>query len=96
MKLRLSDAEIQHLKAFLEKFEDCEKLSEREYVLDLYDNEKPVSMNFVFVKGGIGIDGAAELLYSEPDDGFYIGESSEHVLCLHGARDARRGQGQPS
>lgn len=85
MKLRLSDAEIQHLKAFLEKFEDCEKLSEREYVVDLYDNEKPVSMNFVFVKGGIGIDGAAELLYSEPDDGFYIGQRIEDAAEVRAA-----------
>lgn len=85
MKLRLNDAEIQHLRAFLEKFEDCEKLSEREYVVDLYDNEKPVSMNFVFVKGGIGIDGAAELLYSEPDDGFYIGQRIEDAAEVRAA-----------
>lgn len=85
MKLRLNDAEIQHLKAFLEKFEDCEKLSEREYVVDLYDNARPVSMNFVFVKGGIGIDGAAELLYSDEEDGFYIGERIEDAAEVRSA-----------
>ena len=77
MRLRLNEQEIEQLKAFLAEFPDCEKLSEREYVVDLYDNKKPVSMNFVFVKGGIGIDGAAELLYSEEDRGYYMGERIE-------------------
>lgn len=85
MKLRLTDAEINHLKAFLEDFADCEKLSEREYVLDLYDNEQPVSMNFVFVKGGIGVDGAAELLYSEADRGFYMGKRIEDANAVRAA-----------
>ena len=58
MKLKLSEAELNHLNAFLDQCPDCERLSAREVVLDLYDNELPVSMNFVFVKGGIGIDGS--------------------------------------
>ena len=77
MRLRLNENELAALKAFLAENPDCEKLSEREYVVDLYDNEKPVSMNFVFVKGGIGVDGAAELLYSEEDRGYYMGERIE-------------------
>ena len=85
MKLRLSDAELAHLNAFLDQCPDCERLSAREVVLDLYDNERPVSMNFVFVKGGIGIDGAAELKYSEADDGYYMGERIEDVACVRAA-----------
>lgn len=85
MKLRLSDAELAHLNAFLDACPDCERLSSREVVLDLYDNERPVSMNFVFIKGGIGIDGAAELLYSEADDGYYMGERIEDVACVRAA-----------
>ena len=85
MRLRLNDNELSSLKAFLAEYPDCEKLSEREYVVDLYDNEKPVSMNFVFVKGGIGVDGAAELLYSEADKGYYMGERIEDPQQLRAA-----------
>jgi len=85
MKLKLTDAEIAHLNAFLDQCPDCERLSAREVVLDLYDNELPVSMNFVFVKGGIGIDGAAELKYSEADDGYYMGERIEDVQQVRAA-----------
>ena len=77
MRLKLNEAELNHLNAFLDQCPDCERLSAREVVLDLYDNETPVSMNFVFVKGGIGVDGAAELLYSEADKGYYMGERIE-------------------
>ena len=77
MKLRLNEAEIARLQAYLDSNPDCERLSKREAVLDLYDAETPMSMNFVFVKGGIGIDGAFVLEYSEEDDGWYLGERIE-------------------
>ena len=60
MRLRLKDEELAHLKAYLEQCPDSEYLSAREVVLDLYEIERPISINFVFVKGGIGVDGAAE------------------------------------
>ena len=85
MRLRLNDAELQHLNAFLENCPDCERLSAREVVLDLYDNEPPVSMNFVFVKGGIGVDGAVELKYSEEEKGFYMGDRIEDVARVRAA-----------
>lgn len=85
MKLKLSEAELNHLNAYLDQCEDCERLSAREVVLDLYDNEIPVSMNFVFVKGGIGIDGAAELKYSEEDQGYYMGERIEDAEAIRSA-----------
>lgn len=85
MKLKLSEAELNHLNAFLDSCEDCERLSAREVVLDLYDNALPVSMNFVFVKGGIGIDGAAELKYSEADDGYYMGDRIEDAQAVRSA-----------
>jgi len=85
MRLRLNDAELKHLNAFLDNCEDCERLSAREVVLDLYDIEPPVSMNFVFVKGGIGIDGAVELKYSEEERGYYMGERIEDADRVRGA-----------
>ena len=73
----MSDEELARLEAYLDSSPDCERLSKREAVLDLYDIEPPVSMNFVFVKGGIGIDGAFVLEYSEENDGWYLGERIE-------------------
>ncbi len=74
MKLRLNEKQLAQLNAYLDAGEDCERLSAREAVLDLYDIEKPVSLNIVFVKGGIAIDGAAYLLFSDADDGYYMGD----------------------
>lgn len=85
MKIKLNEAELLHLNAFLDQSPDAERLSGREAVLDLYDIERPISLNFVFVKGGIGVDGAAELLYSEEDDGYYMGERIEDAQSVRAA-----------
>ena len=82
MRLRLTEREIAHLTAYLDSSPDCERLSKREAVLDIYDIEPPVSLNFVFVKGGIGIDGAFALEYSEADDGWYLGERIEDTTRI--------------
>lgn len=74
MRIKLNDAQVDALKAFLEASEDAEQLSAREYVVDLYDIDRPISLDMVFVKGGIGVDGAAELKYDEAQDGWYMGE----------------------
>ena len=79
MKLRLTETESDALRAFLERFEDAEALSARESVVDLYDISRPVSLDLVFVKGGVGVDGAAELLYDEAQDGWYMGERLQDV-----------------
>ena len=85
MKIKLTEAELLHLNTFLDNCPDAERLTVREAVLDLYDIEKPISLNFVFVKGGIGVDGAAELLYSEADDGYYMGERIEDAAQVRAA-----------
>jgi hypothetical protein len=77
MKLKLNDEQIKNLRAFLEKFEDAEKLTEKEFVVDLYDLDKPVSMDLVFIKSGVAVDGAAYLEYDEEMDGWYMGERIE-------------------
>ena len=84
MKLKLTEAQEKSLRAFLSACEDAEQLSEREYVADLYDISRPVSMDLLFVKGGVAVDGAAELRYDEDQDGWYMGErleSPEQVLA---------------
>lgn len=77
MKIKLNEAQIGALKAFLEASDDAEQLSAREYVADLYDIARPVSLDMVFVKGGIGVDGAAELKYDAEQDGWYMGDRLE-------------------
>lgn len=82
MKIKLTQSQEEALRAFLEGFEDAEQLSTREYVVDLYDIPQPVSLDLVFVKGGVVVDGAAELKYDEAQDGWYMGqrlESQEEV-----------------
>lgn len=85
MHIRLNEKEVAHLKDFLKTFEDAEQLSAREYVIDLYDNQTPVTMNFVFVKTGIGVDGAAELKYSEEEKAFYMSTRIEDPAVIRGA-----------
>ena len=74
MRLKLTEAQSGALRAFLDAFDDAEALSAREYVLDLYDIQRPISIDLVFVKGGIGVDGAAELKYDAESDGWYMGD----------------------
>ena len=77
MKLKLTEAQATALRGFLDACEDAEQLSEREYVADLYDISRPVSLDLVFVKGGVAVDGAAELKYAPEQDGWYMGERLE-------------------
>lgn len=77
MKIKLDEARLEQLKRFLEGFEDAERLSEREYVVDLYDIERPLSLDLVLLRGGVAVDGAAELLFDEEQDGWYMGQRLE-------------------
>lgn len=74
MHLPLNEREMAHLRAFLDASADCEALSEREYVADLYDLEAPMSLDLVFLKDGVRVDGACLLNYDEEMDGYYLGE----------------------
>lgn len=77
MRIKLNEAQENALRDFLSDNPDAEQLSSREYVVDLYDIEPPVSLDLVFVRGGIGVDGAAELKFDEEMDGWYMGERLE-------------------
>ena len=74
MLLLLSEKEAASLRAFLEANADCEAQAENEYVADLYDLEAPMTLDLVFVKGGVRVDGACLLAYDEEMEGYYIGE----------------------
>ena len=77
MKIKLTHEREDALRAFLDRCEDAEQLSSREYVVDLYDIQRPVSLDLVFVRGGVAVDGAAVLKYDEALDGWYMGERLE-------------------
>ena len=74
MLLPLSEKEAASLRAFLEANADCEAQAENESVADLYDLEAPMTLDLVFVKGGVRVDGACLLAYDEEMEGYYIGE----------------------
>ena len=90
MLLPLSEKEAASLRAFLEANADCEAQAENEYVADLYDLEAPMTLDLVFVKGGVRVDGACLLAYDEEMEGYYIGEP---VLEMETVRRALMGAG---
>ena len=77
MKITLTAEQLTALKTFLDTFEDSEQLSEKEYVLDLYDIEPPISLDISLGKNCLFVDGAAELLFNDEMDGWYIGQRIE-------------------
>ena len=85
MKIILTQTQEDALRAFLDGFEDAEQPSSREYVVDLYDIPVPVSLDLVFVKGGVAVDGAAELKYDAEQDGWYMGERLDNPEAVRAA-----------
>lgn len=77
MKIELTAEQLASLKSFLNTFEDAEQLSDKEYVVDLYDIEPPISLDLSLGKNCIYVDGAAVLEFDEEMDGWYIGERIE-------------------
>lgn len=88
MKIALTSQELSTLKAFLDRFEDGEQLSESEYVVDLYDLEPPISIDLTFLKDAVRIEGAAELKFDEEMDGWYIGDRLEEPEAVRAALKA--------
>lgn len=78
MILQLTSAENAALRRFLSACEDCEMLSENEWVLDLYELPAPLSIDLLLEKdGALRIEGAALLQYDEALDGWYMGARVE-------------------
>lgn len=73
------------LKAFLENNEDCEMLSEGEYVADLFGLDDPITVNLRLEKDAAHILAAAKLLYDEEQDGWYMGDRIEDELEIQKA-----------
>ena len=49
------------------------------------DISEPVSLDLVFVKGGVAIDGAAQLKYDADQDGWYMGERLDSPEAVRAA-----------
>ena len=52
---------------------------------DLYDVARPISLDLVFLKDSVAVDGAAELLYDEEQQGWYMGarlEDAEEIASI--------------
>lgn len=85
MKLKLTAEERRALIAYLEGSDDCEKLSEKEWILDIYDNAEPISLDLVFNRDSVFADGAEYLKYDEEMDGWFMSgpiDSAEKVLAI--------------
>ncbi len=68
---------INELKVFLETNEDAEALAQGEYVVDLYEEEPPITINLRIDDEKVFVLAAAQLLYDEEQDGWYMGERVE-------------------
>ena len=82
MKIALSPAEIAAFRNFLNCFEDAEQLSEREFVVDLYDAQPPISMDLTLQKDGVEIEGAAKLEFDDELDGWFLDQRVEDAALV--------------
>lgn len=92
MKLNLTAAQQEKLLKYLSENPDAEQLSINEYVADFYDIDAPLTVNFLVTdKGEVEIAAAAQLLYDEEQDGWYMGdrvESEAEILAALTAAEA--------
>ena len=82
------ETDIDALKAFLNGDPDCEALSQNEYVADLYDCEKPMTVDLILSDKAVEIVAAAYLEYDEEQDGWYMGERVEDAETVKAAFEA--------
>ena len=89
MKLTLTAAQQQNLLKYLNESPDSEQLSINEYVADFYDVDEPITVNFLATdEGDIEIAAAAQLLYDEGEDGWYMGDRIEDENAILAALTA--------
>ena len=74
MDLNLNEEIMTALKQAFEESEDCEAISPDEYIVDVYDNDPPMTIDLEFTGKKIGIVACAKLLFDEEMDGWYMGE----------------------
>lgn len=77
MLISLTREQLIRLDDFVQQSEDAEVLSEGEYMLDIFDLEPPLSLQYVQDKDGIDVLAACQLAYDEGLDGWYIHDQIE-------------------
>ena len=70
MRIGLSSAQVQMLRARLEAHEDAQATGPDEYVIDLYDFEPPLSMELA-LSDGVHVLAAERMAYDEGLKGYY-------------------------
>lgn len=89
MKLNLTAAQQENLLKYLSENPDAEQLSINEYVADFYDIDDPLTINFLVTDAGdVEIAAAAQLLYDEEQDGWYMGDRVEDEATIRSALTA--------
>lgn len=89
MNLNLSKAQHEKLLKYLTTDPDAEQLSINEFVADFYDIESPITVNFLVTDTGeVEIAAAAQLLYDEEQDGWYMGDRVEDESAILAALTA--------
>ena len=73
----LLDIDVKRLTAFLETNEDCSRLSDTEYIADLYDAPRPLTLDLFVTGDEARLAAAAYLEFDEELDGWYMGELAE-------------------
>ena len=73
----LLDIDVTRLTAFLESDEDCSRLSDTEFIADLYDAPRPLTLDLFVTEKEVRLAAAAYLEYDEALDGWYMGELAE-------------------
>ncbi len=85
MYLKCEKSSLDKLMAFISSSEDCEQVSGNEWVIDIYEPEPAFTLNIVFDKSGIRVDGAEYLSYSDELDGWYMSgsiDSEDELISL--------------
>lgn len=82
MKINLSGTQRRALLDYACESEDAEQLADGSYTMDFFELEPPLTMEFEVCEGGIDVLSAFDLLYSESDDGWYLGNKIEHAEAL--------------
>ncbi|MBQ9409062.1 MAG: hypothetical protein IJU28_06715 [Clostridia bacterium] len=77
------------LTAFLNTNEDCSALGGGEYIADLYDAPRPLTLDILMQNDKALLLAAASLLYDEEQDGWYMGDQvSDEAEILRALNDA--------
>lgn len=89
MEIALTSTQIAGLLRFVKSSEDCEALMDNEYIIDLYDIEKPICIDAILTKTALIVEGAAYMLFDEESQGYYMGERiDDESVILYALNDA--------